>query len=111
VCIICAVVGGSMYGRFAQMPQEVYALRISCDTDENSVNVFMSPEQIQQIRNGGDAWVLNYKDQNTPMLRFDGNIIKLEYLRGIVSSALWCAIVGGLITAAVEEKKKRDVHK
>ena len=105
MALVCAAVGGMGYLRTADLPEKVYALRSSCDTDDNSVSLFLTPQQAEQMRTEDKVWLLNYKDGKTPMLEFEGRIIAAEKLRGTVSSIVWCGIAGGVLTLLVLKKR------
>ena len=47
---------------------------------------------INELPDDFDGKILNYADAETPMQYFDGNIISVEYVRGIVSVAVWCGV-------------------
>lgn len=89
VILLCAVMGTMCYMFSAKLPDEVCALRTSCDTDDNSVSKYLTEEEVEQYDNSGNVWILNYKDSDTQMLFFSGRIIQVEFVRGVVSSFVW----------------------
>jgi hypothetical protein len=99
VFLLCALflagglAGDAVYRSNAHPPKEIYALRSDCDTDDNSVSVYLTPEETEELIQSGDAWILSYTDASTPLLRFDGITIEAEYFRGRVSSFLWTGIL------------------
>ena len=108
IALICAVAGGVCYLQTVHLPGKVYALRSSCDTEDDSVSLFLTSRQIEQLRADDKVWVLNYKDSATPMLEFGENILVAEKIRGIVSSAIWCAAAGGMVAILILKKKKGE---
>jgi hypothetical protein len=92
VILICGSIGTAVYCGTVSLPNEVYALRVSCDTDDNSKNVYLTESEAEELRSSGEAWILNYKDEKTPLLCFTGSTIHAEYVRGIVSSFAWSVL-------------------
>ena len=56
---------------------------------------------IDQLPEDFDGKILNYQDANTPMQKVEGNIVTVEYIRGIISSGLWCGFFGGVIISLI----------
>ena len=112
--LILAAVGSLLYAQNAKLPTAVYALRSSCDTDDSSVNLYFSQDAIHELREQGNIWVLNYIDDQTPLLKFTGRIIQAEYFRGIIGSAVWSALIGDimllLIFVIIDENLRRRNH-
>jgi hypothetical protein len=66
------------------------ARRISCETDQSSTSVYFTEKEIEAFRKDPEVLVLNYKDEDDPMLSFDNrNMFTLEKIRGGISAALW----------------------
>lgn len=66
------------------------ARRISCETDLSSTSVYFTEKEIEAFRKDPGVLVLNYKDEDDPMLSFDNrNMFTLEKIRGGISAALW----------------------
>lgn len=68
----------------ADVPDSIYILRQGSDRydevvylDENNL-----PENFH-------SRIISYKDAQTPMYELKGNIVTVEYVRGIVSCGLW----------------------
>ena len=109
---LVAVIGGVIYCENVRMPDTIYALRTSCDTDDNSVSVFLSNIDYIRMQNSKDVWVLNYKDAKTPMLEFSGTIVQVEFVRGLISSVIWSDILGCIVVILIQgylvKKKERN---
>ena len=87
--LICGSIGTTVYCSTVDLPDKIYALRVSCDTDEDSKNVYLSESDAAELKSSENALILNYKDADTPLLCFSGSTIRAEYIRGIVSSFVW----------------------
>ena len=87
--LICGSIGTTVYCSTVDLPDKIYALRVSCDTDEDSKNVYLSESDVSELKSSENALILNYKDADTPLLCFSGSTICAEYIRGIVSSFIW----------------------
>ena len=109
---LVALIGGAIYCENVRMPDTIYALRTSCDTDDNSVSVFLSNTDYVRMRNSKNVWVLNYKDAETPMLAFSGTIVQVEFVRGLISSVIWSDILGCVVVLLIQgylvKKKERN---
>ena len=69
------------------------ARRISCETDLSSTSVYYTEKEIDALRKDPEVLVLNYEDEDDPMLMFDNrNMFILEKVRGGISAALWIGI-------------------
>ena len=56
-----------------------------------------------------DGEFLEYTDAETPMIRIDGNAIKLEYVRGVISAFVWTgAVVYVAMTGVFVVRRKGD---
>ena len=88
ISVIAALVAVIIYLSVWAMPKAVYALRSSCDTDDNSVSIYLTEEEADYLRDSDDVWFLNYTDEETPMLEFDGSIAGIDTVRGIVTVSI-----------------------
>ena len=100
IAILSAAAGAGLYAGTAKLPTYVYALRSSCDTDESSVDIYLTKEEAEELREDPDTWLLSYTDPETPLLRFSGTIIQVEYIRGIVSGGLF-AMLGAFLVSGI----------
>ena len=95
--IVCAVI----YAMNAGLPAAIIVPKELCDyTDTPSI--YLEEELDREFDN---IEVLGYKDGNTEMLPFEGNLVKLEYIRGILVFGFYGGSIGGMfitggITAA-----------
>lgn len=86
--IVCA----GAYGLYTNLPARIMVPQELCDyTDREPV--FLEEEL---SRGYDDTQVLGYKDKYTEMLPFEGNLVKLEYIRGIFAAGVYGGGVGSL---------------
>lgn len=83
--------GAVIYGMttFASQPDAIIIPRKDSDIKYETSIYLESPEQYQEE----NVKVLNYVDQQTEMIYFEGNIVKLEWVRGIITSAFLTGVV------------------
>ena len=91
--LAAAVFGGGIYGHTAQMPESIYVPDSVADDIDNEPD-YLSQEEIDTIVEEG-AWVMAYYGEQERMYRYEGTIITVEYVRGIVSTGVW---TGGIVT-------------
>lgn len=91
-----AIIAGTVFAVTADMPECYYALRTSTQIEEESVYL-----DIEQLPSDFEGKILNYKDPETPMQKVEGNIVTVEYVRGIVSSGVWCGIFGAVFISII----------
>ncbi|MCI8844991.1 MAG: hypothetical protein HFI04_01195 [Lachnospiraceae bacterium] len=94
--IAAAICGGAAYAFMADVPDSIYILRQGSDRydevvylDENNL-----PENFH-------SRIISYKDAQTPMYELKGNIVTVEYVRGIVSCGLWAGVLIPAIYLAI----------
>lgn len=100
-----AVAAGSIFALNVQMPEYYYAVYSS--TDMEAEPEYLDIDHLPEDFNGK---ILNYQDSETVMYRIEGNCAAVEYVRGIVSSGLWCGLFGGAVLSVVlcgREKKRQ----
>jgi len=88
VAVCTGILAGTIFAFFTDIPDRYYVLRTS--TQASTQDYFAL--DINNLPDDFEGKILNYKDAETPMQMFEGNISKMEYARGIVSSGLWCAL-------------------
>lgn len=94
--IAIMVMAGILFAVMADMPKCYYALRSSTQIEEERMYL-----DIDQLPGDFDGKILNYQDAKTPMQKVEGNIVTVEYVRGIISSGLWCGFFGGGIISLI----------
>lgn len=104
VAAVAAVVGIVGFQLTAVFPERVLVPRKECaDVSEESA-LYLDAVEINSYK---DAWVLGYKDSETPMQEFSGNIIWFEKVRGSLASAgIAAGAVFGLIIIAGMRKEQ-----
>lgn len=81
--MVCALGGGVLYALNAWVPDSIYILKAGSDRYEKEVYL-----DINNLPENFNSRIVSYVDENTPMYEFSGNMVIMEYVRGIVSSAL-----------------------
>lgn len=88
---VIAIASTIIFQFTAEYPQKVFVPRKeSADVSKESA-LYLEQKEIDVMEN---TWVLGYKDSETPMQEFSGNIITLERIRGSIACA-------GITTSAV----------
>lgn len=90
--ICTGLLAGMTFTFFADIPTRYYVLRTSAQMVAKDYILL----DIENLPDDFEGKILNYIDAETPMLMFEGNISKMEYARGIVSSGLWCGMLVAL---------------
>ncbi len=94
--IAAALAAGGLYATFAERPDSIYILKQGSDRYEEIVYL-----DIDNLPENFRSRIISYKDPQTPMYKFQGNMLTLEYARGIISSGLFAGFfVPGLYSAA-----------
>ena len=88
VALCFGILTGTTFAFTADIPSRYYALRSSTQFKTNEYLLL----DLENLPDDFEGKILNYMDAETPMLMFEGNISKVEYARGIVSSGLWCGL-------------------
>ncbi len=91
-----AAAAGLLFAVMADMPECYYAAARSTHIDDGYQEIYLDIDNLPEDFEGK---ILNYEGPQTPMYRVEGNIVTMEYLRGIVSSGLWCGIFGGALVS------------
>ena len=95
---IAAVIGMSIFLSNSRPLKQAVARRISCETDDAMESVYYTEKEINALREDPSTIVLNYKDEEDPMLLFDNSkMFLLEKIRGGVSSAIWIGTGAAII--------------
>lgn len=92
-----AILVGTVFAVFVNVPNRYYVLRTSAQIVEKDYILL----DINNLPDDFDGKILNYKDAETPMQMFEGNISTMEYARGIVSSGLWSGIFIALLFSII----------
>lgn len=85
----------ALYGITADVPRQIIVPRRVCDSTETA-SVYLERETALQ-----DTKVLGYVDEKTEMIPFEGNLVIIEYVRGIVCRAVYGAALGMLIVFGI----------
>ena len=86
-----AIIAGTVFAVTADMPECYYAVHSSTQIWGGEIYF-----DINNLPEDFEGKILNYTDPETPMQKVEGNIVTVEYVRGIVSSGLWCGIFGAV---------------
>ena len=110
IAVCTAVIAGTIFAFCADMPDRYYALRTSTQVVEKE-HILLD---INNLPDDFEGKILNYKDAQTPMQMFEGNISTIEFARGIVSCGLWCGVFTSLCLSVLltgKMYKKNRQHK
>lgn len=89
--VIGFVIGSIGYQNFKKDPVQIIVPRSECEINNlEDAAVYLSLADIAAL---GESKVLGYVDNQTEMLVYSGNIVRLEHLRGIIS----CGMTGGAL--------------
>lgn len=106
---VAGIVAGIIYAAVAAVPDSIYMLAAGNDRHDEIVYLDMD-----NLPDNFNSRILSYADEKTPMYEFEGNMVTVEYVRGIVSSAL----IGGTLTAylyigvlAAKKKKYTETNR
>lgn len=96
--VISAVVVGTvaavLYAVIKDVPAAYYLNRDTVQTENGEHGFNMD---INNLPEDFDGVILQYTDADTMMMRLDGNAVKVDYIRGIISMFLWCGLFTSLI--------------
>ncbi len=101
-----AIIAGVVFAIKADMPECYYALRSSTQIEEESVYI-----DIDNLPEDFEGKILNYTDSETPMQRVEGNIVTMEYVRGIISSALWGGLFSAIFISLIFYLRRNTIEK
>lgn len=101
-----AIIAGMIFAVKADMPEYYYAVHTS--TDMEAEEEYLDINNLPEDFNGK---ILNYRDPETIMYRIEGNSVTVEYVRGIVSSGLWCGLFGALLISGILYMRKKQFKK
>lgn len=100
-----AVAAAIVFAIVADMPKYYYALSSYTDVSEESVYL-----DIDNLPDDFEGKILNYESAETPMQRVEGNIVIVEYVRGIISSGLWSGMFGAVFISMIICVRERRVQ-
>lgn len=86
--IAAAICAGTAYAFMADVPDSIYILRQRSDRYDEVVYL-----DANNLPENFHSRIISYKDAQTPMYELKGNIVILEYVRGIVSCGLWAGVL------------------
>ncbi len=81
--VAAALLAGGLYAVSAEMPDSIFILRQGSDRYEEIVYL-----DIDDLPENFNSRIVSYKDSETPMYEFRGNMLTMEYVRGIISVGL-----------------------
>lgn len=111
VCALsAALIGGGLYGSRLEMPKGYLFPVNICDYSEQEER-FLTYEEVKLLQQE-KIEVPYYVDKETPMYYFDGNIVKVEFVRSVAGHALLYGLAGGLAGAVIalilDRRKERQ---
>lgn len=111
VCALsAALIGGVLYGSRLEMPAGYILPTSVCDWSEQKAFSLTYEEAGAEEKAGMS--IPYYVDEETPMYRFTGNIVKVEFVRSVAGHALLYGLAGGLAGAVIalilDRRKERQ---
>ena len=97
----CAVIGGTAFGLTAQMAKEYLVPKSICDYSLQEV-YYLDEEAVEKERANGSE-VLYYMGEETPMFRFSGVTVTVEWMRGMIGAAILTGAAGALLGTGIAE--------
>lgn len=110
---VAMLAGGIVYANSLEMPKGYICPRSVCDWSEQEPFVLTREEANQEEESGMS--IPYYVDKETPMYRFTGNIVMMEYIRGIAGGSVLFGLVGGMTGTVImlileQGRKKRKKY-
>ena len=105
-CILAGAVIGVLACTYTALtfeaPEKIYVRDVRCD--------YVKGDGItrREIDNPENCWILGYQNEETRFYGFCGNMITLEYFRGIIISGVIGFVAGGMIVFIVDRKKSKN---
>ena len=93
IAIGCGLGAGIIYGANREMPKGYIMPRIHVDIVSDETWYLQSAEEVQYK----DMKILDYKDSETRMQIFDGNIILVEYIRQCITVFCIATLATGMV--------------
>lgn len=97
----CVVIGGTAFGLTAQMPKEYLVPKSICDYSLQEVYYLDEEAAAKERANGSE--VLYYMGEETPMFRFSGVTVTVEWMRGMIGAAILTGAAGTLLGTGIAE--------
>ena len=113
-CTVVAMLAGVIvYANSLEMPKGYICPRSVCDWSEQEP-FLLTREEVDQEEESGMS-IPYYVDKETPMYRFTGNIVMMEYIRGIAGGSFLFGVVGGVTGTVImlileQGRKKRKKY-
>lgn len=107
-CAIAGVVIGILASSYTALnfdfPRQIYVRTVRCDY------VWGPGVLLNEIEKPEECWIFGYENEETRFYGFDGNMITLEYIRGIMTSGVigFCAGTGVVFLIDWFGSRKKD---
>ena len=107
-CAIAGVVIGILASSYTALnfdfPRQIYVRTVRCDY------VWGPGVLLNEIEKPEECWIFGYENEETRFYGFDGNMITLEYIRGIMTSGVigFCAGTGVVFLVDWFGSRKKD---
>ena len=88
--LLVGVIFAGAYGLTKHVPTTYIAPRVNCQVFEQE-SIFLDEEEVKSL--GQDVLVMDYQDADTEMVEFSGNIGRIEYMRGIITTFVYGSAV------------------
>ena len=99
--------GGIGVGAAAFLRSPVHTVYISSSVNEEAdrPSCRIDEYELQELEQG-DALVYGYVDEKEEMYPYTGSAAFIEYVRILVSSGLWCGVIGGMLASAAQQYRR-----
>lgn len=98
ICALGCLMGAAGYFLLADQPDAIIVPKIHCDIDKPDEQDYIQLSSPMDVNKGEK--VIGFIDSEALMIRYSGNIIWLERLRGMICSGFTVAAAVGAIAAA-----------
>ena len=90
---IFAMIGIIIANSLMVLPDAYISPRKHCDEKEGEIWIYLDSQAVAEAE-AQNKKVLQYIDEKTVMLEFSGNIVTLEWLRGVVTAGILSGLTG-----------------
>lgn len=114
ICLVAAfgvVIGAAVYQTVKIDPERVIVPRKECDIEGERESVWLTPEEVAQNAQNHQDRVIGYVDQETEMVIYSGNIVRLEHFRELIAAALTAGSAAGALAyvfVGIQYKRKKE---
>ena len=97
VMIVVCLLSSIAAGKFVWKPDSIYVEVGATDCKAQEIKYL----DMENLPDGFNSAVYMYQGPETAMYEFDGNILKVEYVRKVVSAGVWGALSAAAVYAVI----------